>query len=138
PSEFGADVTSFISRVRESGAIPVLQTPPAIDLLHAPDRARIGAFAKAIREVAAREDAILVDQHAVFTSFSVGTGPGNEEMPWGLLDDAFHPNAAGHSAIALELARELGLDAKGTRVMTDLAARVAMARHPHWGEVDAS
>ncbi|MDQ0643748.1 SGNH/GDSL hydrolase family protein [Microbacterium murale] len=133
PAEFGAGIASFVSRVRESGAIPVLQTPPAIDLLHAPDRDRIGEFASTIREVASREDVILVDQHAAFTSFSAGTGPGNEGMPWGLLDDAFHPNAAGHAAIALELARVLGIEVAGSRVLTDLTARVAVARHPHWG-----
>ena len=133
PSAFGEDVATFVARVRESGAIPVLQTPPAIDLLHAPDRDRIGEFVSTIREVAAREDAILVDQHAVFASFSEGTGPGNEGMPWGLLDDAFHPNASGHAAIALELARLLGLgDSSTSRVLTDLTARVAVARHPQW------
>lgn len=53
-------------------------------------------------------------------------------MPWGLLDDAFHPSAAGHAVLALELARALGLDAPGSRVMADLTARAAVARHPHW------
>lgn len=134
PSEFGAGIASFVARVRELGAIPVLQTPPFIDQLHAPDRSRIGEFAAAIREVAAREEVILVDQDALFAGFSTGTGPGNEGMPWGLLDDAFHPNAAGHAAIALELARVLGLGSAGTsRVLTDLTARVAVARHPQWG-----
>lgn len=132
PTAFGTDVASFAARVRALGAIPILQTPPAVNLLHAPDRARIGEFAQAIREVAERDGVVLVDQHAVFTSFSVGTGPGNEQMPWGLLDDAFHPNAAGHAAIALELARVLHVDTGESRVLTDLAARVAVARHPHW------
>lgn len=136
PSEFGEGIASFVARVRELGAIPVLQTPPVIDLLHAPDRDRIGEFAATVREVAAREDAILVDQHAVFASFSEGTGPGNEGMPWGLLDDAFHPNGAGHAAIALELARALGLGSVAeSRVLTDLTARVAAARHPQWPPV---
>lgn len=134
PSEFGCDLSAFVSRVREAGAIPVLQTPPTIDLLHAPDRSRIDEFASTIREVAAHDEAILVDQHALFASFSAGTGPGNEGTPWGLLDDAFHPNAAGHAAIALELARVLELgDENTSRVRTDLTARVAVARHPHWG-----
>lgn len=133
PSEFGASIREFVGRVRALGAVPVLQTPPAADLLHAPDRARIGDFAQAIRDVAAEQQAILVDQHAVFAEFSAGTGPGNEKMPWGLLDDAFHPNAAGHALLALELARTLGLgDPAGSRVLTDLAARVAVARHPQW------
>lgn len=131
-SEFAADVAAFVARVREIGAIPVLQTPPTIDLRHAPDRNRIGAFAQEIRDVAAREQALVIDQYALFAKFSAGTGPGNEEMPWGLLDDAFHPSAAGHAALAYELARVLGLGASPSRVLADLAARVAVARHPQW------
>ncbi len=132
PTEFAADLAAFVSRVRALGAIPVLQTPPIADLAHAPDRARLGEFAEAMRAVAAAEETILVDQFALFTGFSAGTGPGNEGMPWGLLGDAFHPNADGHAAMALELAQTLGLAADGSRVITDLTARVAVARHPQW------
>lgn len=136
-SEFRASVGEFVSRVRQLGAIPVLQTPPTIDLLRAPDRERIGEFVQAIREVAASEGVMLVDQHAAFAAFAEGTGPGNEGHPWGLLDDAFHPNADGHAALALELARGLGLTdgVDASRVVTDLAARVAVARHPLWPPV---
>lgn len=139
PSEFAADIASFVMRARGLGAVPVLQTPPVADLLHAPDRARIGEFAQATRDVAEREGVILADQHAFFTEFSSGTGPGNESVPWGLLDDAFHPNAAGHAAIALELALVLGLgDQAGSQVLADLTARVTLARHPRWGATDST
>lgn len=135
---FTGSVAEFVHRVRVLGAVPVLQTPPTVDLLHAPDRARIDDFAQAIRDVAQREGAVLVDQHARFAEFSIGTGPGNEAMAWGLLDDAFHPSAAGHALLALGLAEALGLDASDgpagprSRVMTALSAEVAVARHPHW------
>ncbi|MES2866292.1 SGNH/GDSL hydrolase family protein [Microbacterium profundi] len=138
PAEFGEGIASFVARVRELGAIPVLQTPPFIDVKHSPDRSRIGEFAEQIRAVAATHDVILVDQFRLFAEFSIGTGPGNEGMPWGLLDDAFHPNAAGHAAVALEVARVLGLGSVAeSRVLTDLTARVAVARHPHWGVAQA-
>ncbi|UPL19117.1 SGNH/GDSL hydrolase family protein [Microbacterium aurugineum] len=129
---FAASITEVVRRARDDGGIPVLQTPPTVDLHHAPDRARIGEFAQAVREVAAREGVILVDQHAAFTAFSEGTGPGNDDMAWGLLDDAFHPNAAGHALLALGWADALGFDAVSSPVRTDLAARVAVARHPQW------
>jgi lysophospholipase L1-like esterase len=132
PSEFAADLTAFVSRVRDHDPVPVLLTPPFADLAHAPDRDRIGEFADAMRSAAAAEEAILVDMHAAFAGFSAGTGPGNERMPWGLLDDAFHPNAAGHALMALELAHALGLDAEGSRVVADLTGRIAVARHPQW------
>lgn len=134
-SAFADSIAEFVQRVRELGAVPVLQTPPPADLSHAPDRARLGEFAQAIRDVAAAEEAILVDQHEAFVAFSAGTGPGNEGTPWGLLDDAFHPSAAGHALLALALAEALGLDAEDSRVVTDLRARVAVARHPHWPPV---
>jgi len=130
--DFATVVAEFVRQVRELGAVPVLQTPPPADLAHAPDRARLGEFARAIREVAARDGVILVDQHAAFTAFSVGTGPGNEDVAWGLFDDAFHPGAAGHALLALGIAEALGLDAPDSWVLADLRARVAVARHPQW------
>lgn len=134
PSAFAGALVEFVHRVRALGAIPVLQTPPTIDLLRAPDRDRIGEFAQVIRDVAVAEGLILADQHAMFAAFAEGTGPGNEGHPWGLLDDAFHPNADGHAALALELARALGLAAAPTssRVLTSLSARMVAARHPLW------
>ncbi|KAB1866290.1 SGNH/GDSL hydrolase family protein [Microbacterium algeriense] len=131
-ADFASSVTDFVGRVRALGAVPVLQTPPTADLRHAPDRARIGEFAQAIRDVSTREGVILVDQFAAFAEFSAGTGPGNDDIAWGLLDDAFHPGAAGHALLALGLAEQLGLDLPDSRVRTDLAARVALARHPAW------
>ncbi|MEI3843158.1 MULTISPECIES: SGNH/GDSL hydrolase family protein [unclassified Microbacterium] len=131
-ADFAASIGEFVRRVRGIGAVPMLQTPPSIDLRHAPDRERIEDFAQAIRDVASDAGVILVDQHAAFTEFSAGTGPGNEGMPWGLLDDAFHPSAAGHALLALGIARTLGLEPRDSAVLTDLAARVAVARHPQW------
>lgn len=131
-ADFASSVTDFVRRVRALEAVPVLQTPPTADLRHAPDRARIGEFAQAIRDVSTREGVILVDQFAAFAEFPAGTGPGNDDIAWGLLDDAFHPSAAGHALLALGLAEQLGLDTPDSRVRTDLAARVALARHPAW------
>jgi lysophospholipase L1-like esterase len=141
---FAESIAEFVRRVRMLGAVPVLQTPPTADLRHAPDRARLGEFAQAIRDVAAHDDVILVDQYAAFAEFSAGTGPGNDGMPWGLLDDAFHPNAAGHALLALGWAGALGFTGAGgaagaagagSRVLADLSARVAVARHPQWPPV---
>ena len=134
-SAFAASIAEFVRRVRALGAVPVLQTPPTVDLLHAPDRARIGEFAQAIRDVAARDGVVLVDQYAAFAEFSAGTGPGNEGMPWGLLDDAFHPSAAGHALLALGWAEVVGIGDAGSLVLAELAARVAVARHPQWPPV---
>ena len=65
-----------------------------------------------MRQVAAAEDVILVDQHAHFAEL------GNGGVPWGLMNDPFHPSAVGHAALALELARVLGLAPQGPRART--------------------
>lgn len=106
PVEFAASVTEFVARVRALGAIPVLQTQPAIDVRNAPERARIAEFAQAIRDVAAAQDVILIDQFARFAE--MGRGHVND-IAWGLLGDPFHPNAAGHAVLALGVAAALEL-----------------------------
>ncbi|MFC5434715.1 SGNH/GDSL hydrolase family protein [Microbacterium suwonense] len=119
PAEFAASVTEFVARVRETGAIPVLQTQPTIDVTDAPERARIADFAQAIRDVATREQTILVDQFARFTELGEGG------VATDLLNDPFHPGAAGHAVLARELARALGLQppADQDRVLPRLEER---------------
>lgn len=122
--EYGSSLREFVVRVRALGAIPVLQTPPTIDTVNAPERARIAEFADAVRAVAASEDVILVDQYARFTDL------GNGAVPWGLMGDPFHPNAAGHAALALALANALDIcpQPEADRTLPLLEAQVAMAR----------
>ncbi|MGN7949250.1 SGNH/GDSL hydrolase family protein [Microbacterium sp. 22215] len=124
PAEFAASLREFVTRARSAGTIVVLQTPPSIDIPNAPGRERIIAFADAVREVATSEDVILVDQHARFTEL------GNGGVPWGMMNDPFHPNAAGHAALALELANALDICPQpgNDRVRPLLEARVAAAR----------
>ena len=124
PAAFAASLHEFVSRARELGAIVVLQTPPSIDVPNAPGRERLDEFADAVRAVAAADDVILVDQLARFTAL------GNGGVPWGLMGDPFHPNSAGHAALALELATALGFSPEPlrNRTLPLLAARVAMAR----------
>ncbi|GAA4489464.1 SGNH/GDSL hydrolase family protein [Microbacterium panaciterrae] len=121
-AEFGDSITEFVRRVRAIGAIPVLQTPPAVDVPNAPERARIGEFAQAVRDAAAAEQTILVDQFARFAEIGGGG------VPWGLMNDPFHPGATGHAALALELATVLGLDPESSRVLPKLRADVAAGR----------
>lgn len=122
PTKFAALLREFVARVRAIGAIPVLQTPPAVDIAHAPERARIEEFVEAVRGVAQTEGVILVDQYARFAELGDGS------IPWGLMGDPFHPNAAGHAALALELARVLGICPAPSRVLPLLETLVAAAR----------
>lgn len=124
PADFATSLTEFVARVREVGAIPVLMTQPAVDVTNAPERARIADFAQAVRDVAARHDAILVDHFARFAELGTGQTGG---IPWGLMNDPFHPNGTGHAVIAAGVARALGLWAlpERDRVLRDLEARIA-------------
>ncbi|MFC9982961.1 SGNH/GDSL hydrolase family protein [Microbacterium keratanolyticum] len=98
PDAFRASLRKFVRRVRERGALPVLQTQPGIDIANAPERARIGEFAQAVRDIAAEEGVVLVDHYARYGEF------GDGGAAWGLLNDPFHPNGAGHAMLALEFA----------------------------------
>ena len=122
PEEFAASLREFVALVRGLGAIPVLQTPPSIDVPNAPGRERIAEFSDAVRAVAASEDVILVDQNARFAELGGGG------VPWGLMNDPFHPNAAGHSALALGLVDVLGLRPAVSRVVPVLEAQIHAAR----------
>lgn len=121
PAEFGASVAEFVSRVRDLGSIPVLLTPPSVDTVLAPERARIAEFAEAVRTVAAEHDVILVDVLAAFTRIGGG------DVPSALMNDAFHPNAAGHTALALEVAAVLGLEPDPSPTESQLRECVAAA-----------
>jgi acyl-CoA thioesterase-1 len=65
-----------------------------------------------VRDVAASEGVILVDQYARFAELGAGG------VPWGLMNDPFHPSATGHAALALELANVLGIRPDGPRART--------------------
>ncbi|WP_449407260.1 SGNH/GDSL hydrolase family protein [Microbacterium maritypicum] len=122
PAVFTASLREFVARVRALGAIPVLQTPPSIDVPNAPGRDRIAEFADAVRTAASTDDVILVDQNVRFAELGGGG------VPWGLMNDPFHPNAAGHAALALELATVLGIRPPVSRAFPLLEAQVLAAR----------
>jgi len=137
-ADFSERIDDFIDRVRLWGAIPVLQTPPYADLAHAPDRARLGSFAQEMRDIAGTRGALLIDQYSFYEEFAAASSFDGDPVPWGLLSDAFHPNAAGHAALALNLAGGLGLVSDGSRVVADLSARVDLARRPRWSSQPSS
>ncbi len=123
--EYAASLDDFIARVRRLGAIPLLLTPPPVDELHAPERARVPEFAEAMRATAKAHRVILVDVFARFQDRGRGRIDG---IPWQLLADPFHPNATGHALIALEVATVLGLARKDSGTLTRLRGIVGDPR----------
>ena len=123
--DYAASLEDFVARVRRLGAIPVLLTPPPVDELHAPERARVPEFADAMRTVARGQRVMLVD---VFACFQERGRERIDGIPWQLLADPFHPNSTGHALIALQLATTLGLARKDSDTLTRLRGIVGDRR----------
>lgn len=121
--QFASQVAEFVARVRSIGAIPVLQTPPTIDVTRAPERARIGSFAQAMRDVAVRDEVTLVDHYARFEEQNT------DQSSSALMNDPFHPGTAGHAALTIALidALELAPYPGNDRVLPRLRSQKAQA-----------
>jgi acyl-CoA thioesterase I len=91
----------IVARVRALHAVPVLQTPNAVDTAASPEHAGLGAYAHLVRQVAAAREVVLVDHYAHWLDAGNGTAP----QAW--LSDAVHPNARGHLEMARTLFRRL-------------------------------
>lgn len=91
-ADFEQGLAEACRRLTGQGTVPILMTPPGIVAPADPSRSRITEYVDAVRRVAAAQDCGLIDHHAHW-----GNGG---EICWGWLDDAIHPNAAGHAVIA--------------------------------------
>jgi acyl-CoA thioesterase I len=93
----------IVARVRDIGAVPVLQVPPPVDTSAADERDDLGAYAEAVREVADARRVVLVDHRAHWLRV------GNGQAPPRWLADEIHPNGRGHLEMARTLFRRLGI-----------------------------
>ncbi|MFF7181232.1 GDSL-type esterase/lipase family protein [Streptomyces sp. NPDC008121] len=81
----------------------VLHTPAVIGFSGRERRAALPAYCRAVREIAEETGALLVDHEAYWREHHGDADP----IAW--LDDAAHPNAAGHLRMANHTLRTLGL-----------------------------
>lgn len=97
---FQADLKRIVAAVRETEAIPVLQTPtPTRDgLTSRPD------YAEAVRRAADESSVLLIDHAAYWKDIS-----GSDEAMEEWMSDELHPNEEGHCAMMKVLATELDL-----------------------------
>ncbi len=91
-------------RVRSSGALLVLHTPIETVEAVAHGCLDVSAYADAVRRVATRTGAVLVDHDAAWRQRWGGMPP----ILW--LGDRIHPNAAGHRAMADTTADALAIE----------------------------
>lgn len=98
-------LVAIVRRIRNEGAVPVLQTPNAVVLEKAGGRERIGEYMEVIRSVAAAEGTILVDHWAYWTDRARADIV--EVRKW--YSDELHPNGRGHDEMAKLLFKAIGI-----------------------------
>ncbi|MGQ0633938.1 MAG: SGNH/GDSL hydrolase family protein [Planctomycetaceae bacterium] len=100
---FRDNLGEIVGRVREAGAIPVVQTPNTIYAPHALSRLDLPAYVEIVRDVAQRCDAPLIDHWREWEGAKSDPG---QLLEW-LQDQSIHPNHYGHRAMARTLYRAL-------------------------------
>lgn len=96
---FRRSILDLVSRIRDVGAIPLLQTPPPIDA-SATERAALPEYVEELRSVSDEYGVPVVDHFARWADFRCGAARRN---------DPVHPNGRGHLELARELFRVLGI-----------------------------
>lgn len=101
PEKFSDNLHEIIRRIRQTGAIPLLHTMAPVDFNTDLQRKKMPEYVEAVRTVARKEKAILVDNYKFWQTMP-------DIIPW--LNDAYHPNESGHRAIAEEMFRTLDIN----------------------------
>lgn len=103
-SLFNENLNQAIYKIRDIGAIPVLQTPNTIVSSKNPMRAELIHYVDIIRKVAVKNSVVLIDHYAYWENqYSQGIDTSN------LLNDAIHPNQRGHFQIARKVFIDLDI-----------------------------
>lgn len=104
-AEFTDRYTSVLHRLRqESDALLVLQTPNDVAVSDEPRRTVLPRYAAAVRDLATRTGAVLVDHYRAWTEVD----PQDRQEYW--ISHGCHPNEYGHRMLARELFHALELD----------------------------
>lgn len=111
PVVFKNNLETIVHKIRNTNAIPLLQTPNAIDNegvanMNTASRKRLPAYVDVIREVAKINNIVLVDNWLYWEARGL-----NVYKNW--LDDPLHPNAKGHLEIAQLIFSVLAIDDEG-------------------------
>jgi acyl-CoA thioesterase I len=98
--QFSENLTAIVAAIRATGAQPLLNTPPWIDVTRAQTRASLPEYAAVVAEVADRAGVPVIDHYAYWDGVDQA-----RRLSW--LADPFHPNARGHLELATTLFRGL-------------------------------
>lgn len=103
--EYESNIKEIVRKIREIGAIPVLQTSNT-----AISRPNLTIFMQKIREVANEAEVVLIDHYRYWEEAEINNS--NLKKEW--LNDSIHPNEEGHLQMAKLIFRELGLATEGS------------------------
>jgi acyl-CoA thioesterase I len=104
-AEFRRNLEHIIACIRAEEAIPLLHTPPRIDLDRATTHADLRAYVTLIRDVSRELDVPCVDHWTFWKEIATIEPVGTK---W-LTSDGLNPTAAGHRAMADLLFRQLAI-----------------------------
>lgn len=104
PEVFERTVETLITKTREAGAIPILQTP---SFLSPPEFSKIADFIVVVRSLAERKKVILID-HWAYWENTIQNRP-EIEVCKNWLNDDIHPNGTGHAEMARFIFKELSI-----------------------------
>jgi lysophospholipase L1-like esterase len=105
--QFEDNVQQLIDKIRTLHAVPVLLTPNTIITEKAPERQSLVYYVVKIREIAEKNNVILVDNWRIWYSDLPDKYLGGIFKE--LLNDPLHPNGQGHKEIAFALFRKLSI-----------------------------
>ena len=106
-NDFVKNMSEIVRRVRELGALPIIQTYYKMDLeAMVPERAEnFVKYMELVREAARQNNVFLVDQYKLFEAFPPAV------LRYKLLLNAMHTNDLGNAVIGVNLLKHLGIDA---------------------------
>lgn len=100
-AEYERNISKIVDRVRDAGAIPVLQTSNTIKM--ASNRVTLPQYIDTVRKVSSDKNVTLIDHYAHWEQLESE----NPNIKNEFLNDSIHPNEKGHLEMAKLILREL-------------------------------
>jgi len=101
---FEKNIEKLIEKIREAGAVPLLQTPNPIVSALAKERAQLPAYVKVLRKVAEQHKVVLIDHYLYWEEAAR-----HSKIYDTWLNDPLHPNGVGHLQMAQMIFKALSI-----------------------------
>lgn len=101
-SQYTNDLKTFVQKVRQINAIPILQVPSVTLSGNGAREKNLPKYAQAVRDVAKEQKVLLVDHPTHFAQFT------NKDTLKTWMNDPIHPNGLGHAEMFKKMSWDLG------------------------------